>query len=61
MSTISAVILEQVKAEYPDDKVLQSVKLERNISWTALLAAMQTLYSTLVPRWEETDKPTAPS
>ena len=61
VSTIAAVILEQVKAEYPDDKVLQSVKLGQNISWPALLAGMQTLYSTLVPRWEEANKPDAPS
>jgi hypothetical protein len=61
ISTIAAVILEQVKAEYPNDKVLQSVKLGQNPSWTALLAGMQTLYSTLMPRWERANKPDAPS
>ena len=61
VSTIAAVILEQAKAEYPNDKVLQSVKLGQNVSWMALLAAMQTLYSTLLPGWERANKPTAPS
>jgi hypothetical protein len=61
ISTIATAILEQVKTEYPNDKGLQSVKLGQNISWMALLAAMQTLYSTLTPRWEPADKPDAPS
>jgi hypothetical protein len=61
VSTIAAVILEQVKSEYPNDKVLETVKLEQNISWTALLAAMQTIYGALLPPWERSDKPTASS
>ena len=61
VSTIAAVILEQAKAEHPNDKVLQSVKLERDLSWTALLAAMETVYRTMVPGWERASKPTAPS
>jgi len=59
VSTIAAVILEQVKGEYPDNKVLESVKLEKNISWTALLAAMETLYGTLVPPWARANEPPA--
>jgi hypothetical protein len=57
VSTIAAVILEQVKSEYPNNKVLESVKLEKNISWTALLAAMETLYGTLVPPWARANEP----
>jgi hypothetical protein len=61
VSTIAAVILEQVKAEYPNDKVLESLKLEQNISWTSLLAAMQTVYGALLPPWEQADKPATSS
>ena len=59
VSTIAAVILEQTKAEHPNDKVLESVKLERNISWTALLAAMEMVYRTLVPPWARANEPPA--
>ena len=59
LSTIAAVILEQVRSEFPNNKVLDSVKLEKNISWTALLAAMETLYGTLVPPWARANEPPA--
>ena len=61
VSTIAAVLLEQAKVEHPNDKVLESVKLERDFSWSALLAAMEMVYRTLVPPWERANQPPASS
>ena len=61
VSTIAAVLLEQAKVEHPNDKVLESVKLERDFSWSALLAAMEMVYRTLVPPWARANKPPGPS
>ena len=54
-STVAAVILEQAKAEHPNNKALEAVKLEAHITWTELLAAMEMVYSTLPPPWERAD------
>ena len=51
ISTVAAVILEQAKAEYPNDKVLDAVKLDAHITWTTLLAAMETIHRALPPSW----------
>jgi hypothetical protein len=58
ISTVGAVILEQAKAEHPNDKVLGAVKLDAHVTWTTLLAAMETIRRTLPPPWVRAEKPT---
>lgn len=54
-STVAAVILEQVKAEHPNEQALEAVKLKAHITWPELLAAMEMVYTTLPPPWERAD------
>jgi len=58
ISTVAAVILERAKAEYPNDKVLETLKIEAHITWTQLLVVMNLVYSTLPPLWERADEST---
>ncbi len=44
---IAHAIIEQAKAEMPDDKVVAAIKLEPYISWTAVLSAMETIHRSL--------------
>jgi hypothetical protein len=47
---IASAILEQAKAELPNDKVLAAVKLEEplsNCTWAGILSAMETVNHTL--------------
>ena len=44
---IAEAILAEAKGHVPDDKILQAVSLAPPISWTSLLAAMETILRTL--------------
>jgi hypothetical protein len=44
---IAQAILQEAKLYAPEDKVLQAVSLAPPISWTSLLAAMETIIRTL--------------
>lgn len=47
LSTIAELILDRVKSENPNDKVLESVKLDKHMTWTTLLAAMEMIHAAL--------------
>ena len=49
-STVAAVILEEAKAEHPNEQALEAVKLKADITWTELQAAMEMVYNTLPPQ-----------
>jgi hypothetical protein len=44
---IAQAILQEAKLYVPEDKILQAVSLTPPISWTSLLAAMETIIRTL--------------
>ena len=44
---VARAILEQAKAELPNDKVLAAVSLDAPVYWTTVLAAMQTVTSSI--------------
>ena len=47
LSTIAELILDRVKSENPNDKVLESVKLDIHMTWTTLLTAMEMIHAAL--------------
>lgn len=44
---IAQAVLQEAKLYVPDDKILQAVSVAPPISWTSLLAAMETIIRTL--------------